>query len=130
MGCTAGSLLKLRPGDQVLDFGGGCGLGAIWLTASFDAIFTNSALQGSRPFAVQCEVLCSHFVRLLRVGGILWWGDLGSPFSDFESSQRGWENCLSPLTDAKQISLHFVPELAMGATESWTERAFSLVLVK
>merc|ERR1712070_475758 len=52
---------------------------ATFADGTFDAIISNSAIQISRPFAVQCAVLRTHFFRLLRRGGALWWGDLNSP---------------------------------------------------
>jgi len=100
---------------------------------SFDAVVTNSALQVSRPFALQCAVLRTHFVRLLRRGGVLWWGDLNSPHHAEE--RRGdevrWAECLAPLVEAGQLTYGTLPEVkALGASETWSEGAFSLLAVR
>ncbi|CAJ1331375.1 unnamed protein product, partial [Effrenium voratum] len=59
--CMVGSMLNLQPGEELLEFGPGCGLGAAWLAAAFGVQVTaidlfQQHLEGTRASGSQVGV--------------------------------------------------------------------------
>ncbi|CAK9104131.1 unnamed protein product [Durusdinium trenchii] len=100
---------------------------------SFDVVVVNGAMNYLGSAAAPCAIFRRHYLRMLRPGGVMWWGGLNNPFLDdlYVIGVEGWSKCFQSLADAGMVTYTLFSELeVLGVAESFDQRELSLMLTK